>query len=451
MNRSFEVKTIFILVGICLSLPAGPVYSQEQTRSEFTPVGSELAGNADGSIPIWSGGLLLSAWPQNYNADGPLLDPFPEDKPRFIISACNYRQYAEKLSAGHQALFAKYPDYVLPVYPTRRSVSFPEEIYLATAENLSKAKLSGIDAVTGAKLGLPFPRPKSGVEVLWNHRLRYHADSIEWSYQRAVVQSDGHLELSRALERVLYRYANVKQPADLAQENVHSYLMLALRPAEAYSDYTVLFHDPVNARLRQRLNWGITLGYLRRFPALGFDEVGIFSRRIRYADMMDMFNGSFERYTFKLLGKKELYVPYNSFRLNRAALKAAELLLSGHLNQRAARYELHRVWVVEATLRPGEAHSIGQRRFYVDEDSWSILLADCYDARGQMSRFQEGHLLPLYPIQGVDYAPLITYDLKENRYFADRLLNESPALVFNKGMSSSDFAPSAVKARYAGR
>jgi hypothetical protein len=412
----------------------------------LTPVGAESAGNADGSIPAWNGGLLPMTWPAEYKAGGRLADPYAGDKPAFTITAANYRQYASRLAPGQLALFAKYADYTMPVYPTRRSVSFPQEVYDATEANRKSAKLAGADAIAGARLGIPFPEPKSGVELMWNHRLRYHADSAAWDYHRALVNPGGGTEVSQARERVWYRYANVKDPADLARENMYAYTDLWLTPCEdAYPNLGVLWHDPINAFSSSRRIWGYALGYVRRHPPLGYDQVGLCSHRVRYFDMVDMFNGGFDRYVFKLVGKRELYVPYNAYRLSSPPLKNKALLAAGHFNQGSARYELHRVWVVDAPTRPGAGHIVARRTFYLDEDSWSVLLVDCYDGDGRLWRFQEGHLLALYPVQGVDYAPLLTYDLKDGRYFADRLLAEDSPPVFNATMTAGQFSPDEAK------
>ena len=412
-----------------------------QDLPSLTPVGAQREGNADGSIPEWTGGLSRDA----SRHDARLLDPYPEDQPLFTITSGNYRQYAASLSAGHRALFARHAGYQLPVYPTRRSVSFPDEVYAATAANRGHVSLKGADAVEGAQAGIPFPEPRSGAEVLWNHRLRYRGDSTEWRYQRAATVA-GARNVSRSLERILFGYGNLHPES--AGSGMHSYNLLHIKPAPPYPDVTAVWHDSINPLQSPRKIWSGSAGLggkSMRNPPLGFDEVGLFTERIRYFDMVDMFCGSFERYVFKLFGKREIYVPYNSYRLARDSIEAVG---PQHLSARNARYELHRVWLVEAALRPGEKHSIARRMFYVDEDSWSILLVDNYDGAKRLTRFQEGHLLPLYPIQAVDYAPITTYDLPGERYFVDRLLSDSPPPRLNAGLSRSDFMPGAAKQSY---
>jgi hypothetical protein len=181
---------------------------------------------------------------------------------------------------------------------------------------------------------------------------------------------------------------------------------------------------------------------------VGYDQPFPDSSGLLFVDMVDMYNGLFDRYVWKLLGKRELYVPYNDYRVNDGSVHDAQLLTARHFNQAPVRYERHRVWVVEATLRPGNDHRFGKRMFYVDEDSWNIVAVDNYDHDGQLWRVQEGHLLPDYGMQTASCAPLLTYDLKDGRYFAQRLTADDPSVRYNLPMNESDFLPSTLQARY---
>ena len=154
-------------------------------------LGAQQGSNAAGTIPPWTGGLSRSQWPAAFQPGGRLVDPFPGDKPKFTVTAANVGQYAGQLSDGHRALFAKYPDYTMPVYETRRTVGFPQAIYDATKANNGRARAPAADSLEGANLGFPFPQPKTGVEVLWNHRVRYRGDAVQLSYKQAVVAADG--------------------------------------------------------------------------------------------------------------------------------------------------------------------------------------------------------------------------------------------------------------------
>ena len=416
----------------------------------LTPVGAEQGGSADGTIPPWTGGLTRSQWPASYTPGGKLADPFPTDKPLFTITAANYRTYGDRLVDGYQALFAKYPDYTMPVYQTRRTVSYPQAIYAATQANNGKSRTIAADSIADAHLGFPFPQPQTGVEVLWNHRLRYRGDTVTSQSTQAVVETSGTLDVLKQTERVYYRYGNVHDPVDIAQHNILLYYLTWFGRDRGGFDFLALVHETANQLKDARGIWVVPKGIPRMFriPPVGYDQPFPGSGAIYFIDMVDMYNGLFDRYVWKLVGKRELYIPYNSYRIGDGSYKYAQLLKPGHFNQAPTRYELHRVWVVEATLRPGNNHRFGKRMFYVDEDSWNVVLVVNYEHDGTPWRFQEGHLLPAYDVQAANCAPVVTYDLKDGRYFANRLYAEDSAPVYNAPMKEGDFLPDTVKAQY---
>lgn len=417
---------------------------------ELTPVGAERGGNAAGTIPPWTGGLTQSQWPATFKKGGRLVDPYPNDRPLFTISAANLAEHRNRLSPGHLALFAKYPGYRMPIYTTRRGVAYPQAIYDASQANLGRAKLLGSDALDGAKLGFPFPQPATGVEVMWNHRVRYRGNSAEAQSKQMVMAADGRLSLNvRLNERVWYRYGNTVDPVDIGTQNILLYYLLRFNGLNV-NNFVALAHETANSEKDARAIWvgPPGTGKLFRIPPVGYDQPFPATEGIYYVDMIDMYNGPFDRYVWKLVGKREIYLPYNSYRLSDGSQKYTSLLTPKHLNPDATRYELHRVWVVEASERGGKRHSFGLRTFYVDEDSWNVVLVENHDRAGALWRFQEGHLLPLYDIASANSLPVVTYDLLDGRYFASRLVSEEPPAVYDVPMNKGEFLPASVQARY---
>jgi tetratricopeptide (TPR) repeat protein len=416
----------------------------------LTEVGAERDGNADGSIPAWTGGL--AAPPPAWKKGGRLVDPFPGDAPLFTITAANAAQHAAKLSPGHRALLSRYPDFRMPVYVTRRSAAFPPAIYEATAANRGKARLVGSDALVDARLGFPFPQPQNGVEVMWNHRTRYRGDSFVGVTSQAVVARNGVSHRNKGVFRVLFRYGNAAKPADINDENIICYgvSFVGERANDTNADFVVLFHESANSIRKSRAIWVLLgkVGRMLRLPPLGYDQPMYGTDGIYFIDMIDMYNGAFDRYVWKLVGKRELYIPYNAYRLNDGSQKYAQQLAFPAFGAQNARYELHRVWVVEATERGGKTHVFGKRTFYVDEDSWNVVLVENQDRAGKLWRFQEGHLLTSYDVGSTNAYPIVTYDLKDERYFVHRLLAEDPPLQFNVPMRDQEFLPASVQARY---
>jgi tetratricopeptide (TPR) repeat protein len=416
----------------------------------LTPVGATQSGNADGTIPAWTGGITPDRWPAGFARGQRLKNPYPDDKPLFVITAANAAQYRDKLSAAHQTLLARYPSYRMPVYPTRRSASFPPAIYDATQRNQGKAKLTGSDSLTGAKLGFPFRKPESGVEIMWNHRTRYRGDSVVARSTQVVVQPSGQFSDRLDLtERVLFRYGNIRNPVDIMQENILLYY-IGHYSNRGNQSITVLAHETADSVKNPRNIWVIPPGLRRMFriPPVGYDQPFIGSGGMYFVDMIDMYNGAFDRYVWKLLGKREFIIPYNAYRISDGSYKYEQLLTPKHFNPEATRYELHRVWVIEATERTGKKHSFGKRMFYVDEDSWTVVMVDNHDREGRPWRFQEGHLVARYDSQSPFCTPVVTYDLKDGRYFASGLTAESPPPEFDVKMDKGDFAPAVVGARY---
>lgn len=418
----------------------------------FTPVGAERGGSADGRIPAWTGGLGEADWPAGFRPGQRLVDPYAGDEPLYVIDASNWQQHQQDLSLGHRALLQRYPDYRMKVYPSRRSVAYPQGIYEATQANRGRAKLVGSDALTGARLGFPFPSPGNGVEVMWNHRVRYRGDALRSLTRQAVVLADGSRgEQFQQTELVLFNYANLDNPANLAEQNTLLYYLTTFSAGSGDMAFTALVHESANSMTRERGIWVIPKGISKMFriPPVGYDNPFPGSGGIAFVDMVDMYNGAFDRYDWKILGKREFLLPYNAYRLNDASAPNESLLQTGFMNPQRARYEMHRVWLIEANERGGQRHSFGARRFYIDEDSWNVVLVENYDRAGALWRFQEGHLLPHYDRLWANAAPVVTYDLKDGRYFINRMSNDDPWIEQDpQQFSSRDFTPASVRARY---
>jgi tetratricopeptide (TPR) repeat protein len=418
----------------------------------ITPIGAEHGASSDGIIPAWTGGI---GKPAGFQKGQKLKDVYAGEKPLFTITRDNVGQYAGKLSDGHRQLLATRPGYAMPVYATHRSVAYPQAIYDASQANIGKAKLIGSDSLSGAKLGVPFPKPSSGVEIMWNHRTRYRGDSIKVQTAQAVVQKDGDATWLKQTELVYYRYGNIANPVDIADRNILLYYLSWFGKSAGRKDFLALVHETADVQRGSRNVWAlpIDLGRMFRIPPVGYDQPFPGSDGLQFVDMVDMYNGAFDRYVWKTVGKRELYLPYNNYRIGDGRYKYAQLIKPGYLNPEATRYELHRVWVIEASERGGKSHSFGKRVFYVDEDSWNVVLVENYQRDDStLWRFQEGHLLALYDSQSANCLPVVTYDFKDGRYFINRLTAEEPPAQYDlPGLKDSDFTPEAVKQQYGRR
>ncbi|MHB8709435.1 MAG: DUF1329 domain-containing protein, partial [Desulfuromonadales bacterium] len=398
---------------------------------ERTPLGAEKAGNADGTIPAWDGGITKP--PAGYQKGKYHPDPFANDKPLFTITAANLEQYAAKLTDGQKAMLKAYPSYKINVYPTRRSVSAPQRIYDATKAAATKAQLApGGNGVLGVTAGIPFPIPQSGIEVVWNHILRWRGNAFERNFGVAPLTRGGDYTMVEFNEKGDFRY-NREGLAEKDLNNIIAMFKQEIFAPARLAGRILLVHETLDQNKENRSAWLYNPGQrrVRRAPNVAFDNPKEGGDGLTTSDTVDMYNGSPERYNWKLVGKQELYVPYNSYKLHSGALKYKDILKPLHLNPEHLRYELHRVWVVEGTLKEGTSHIYKKRTFYVDEDSWQILAMDQYDSRGQLWRVSEAHCINYYEVPTFWSTVETHYDLQSGRYIAINLTNETAPFNFD--------------------
>jgi hypothetical protein len=457
--NSWHTRALAALLAATVAVPATAKVSKEQAdrllqpQGDLTPMGGEKAGNKDGTIPAWTGGWTQA--PPDWKGPGTrLTDPFPGDKPLYTITAANVAQYRDVLSPGQYALFAKFPKtYKMNVYATRRTAGAPGFVYEATYKNALNAVLgSNGEAVVNGITGIPFPIPQNGQEVMWNHKLRYRSQGGRRTNVQAAVTQSGSYNLSKLTEdfRIKYSSRNIR-PEDL--NNVSIYFLQVVTDPPRLAGTITLVHETMDQVKEPRRAWQYNPGQrrLRRAPQVGYDNPGTASDGLRTNDQFDGFNGAMDRYTWKLMGKKELLIPYNDYRLASDKVRYRDILQPGHINRDLPRYERHRVWVVESMLKPGTSHIYKRRTFFIDEDSWQIVAVDCYDKRDQLWRVQESHSLAVYDPGQVTQeatgtigpAMEVVYDLNSLRYLAMSMNNEEPN-GYEKVWPDSYFDPANV-------
>ena len=422
-----------------------PASEADRLGADLTPLGAERAGNAEGTIPAWTGGLTTP--PAGYTVGMHHPDPFKEDPVLFTISAANADKYADKLTVGQLALLKAYADYTMPVYATHRSVSNPQRVYDATKKYATTATLTPDgNGITGSVVGTPFPIPKNGLEVIWNHLTRYRGIAAARHVSQAAPQRNGSYTLVDFEDEMLFNYSREgMQEKDL--DNVLLFYKQAVTAPARLAGSILVVHETMDQVKENRRAWVYNAGQrrVRRAPNVAYDAPGTAADGQRTSDQFDMFNGAPDRYDWKLIGRKEMYVPYNSYKLHSDSLKNTDILKPLHINQTLTRYELHRVWVVDATLKPGTNHLYSRRTFYLDEDSWQILAVDQYDGRGQLWRASEAHCINYYDAQVFWSTLEVHTDLISGRYLAVGLDNERPMYEFNLKRTPQDYTPSTLR------
>jgi Protein of unknown function (DUF1329) len=447
MRKLHTAVAIALTLAGATAQAAVPAAQAARLGADLTPLGGEKAANKDGSIPAWTGGITKP--PANYKSGDHHPDPFATDKPLYTITAANLAQYKDKLTVGAAAMFAKYPNYQMVVYPTRRSAAMAQRFYDATKKNATTGKLVGeADGVSDVAVGLPFPIPQNGAEVIWNHKLKYKGTSVKRYNNQVTPTSSGQYTLIRVREELLGLYSKEGNTIKDINNILQYYYQLVESPARLAGN-ALLVHETLNQALSPRQAWIYNPGQrrVRKAPNVGYDNPGTASDGLRTNDMADMFNGAMDRYSWKLVGKKELIVPYNSYKLHQKGINLNDLVKPGYLNPSYLRFELHRVWVVEATLKPGQRHINKRRTFYSDEDSWQILAVDHYDQAGALWRVSEAHCINYYEQPVLWSTAEVSYDLKSGRYIAGGLDNNDQMIDFSFVNTPDNFSPQALRTR----
>lgn len=446
-----KLTLISSAIALVLSCSVTAKITPEQAArlgNDLTPLGAEKAGNADGSIPAWSGGI--TAAPAGYSAGMHHPDPFADDKIVLTINKSNLEQHKSLLSPGQIKLFEIYPDtYKMNIYQTRRTASFPQYVYDATKNIATQAELvEGGNGIINAAIGIPFPIPQNGLEAVWNHLLRFRGVAASRNGGQAAPTAAGAYTIIGFDEQIMFKYSEPAATAEaLTAENILFRFKQGVTSPARLAGTALLVHETMDQVKTPRQAWTYNTGQrrVRRAPNVAYDAPGTASDGLRTTDDFDMFNGSPDRYNWTLKGKQEMYIAYNDYKLHSDQVKYADLLMPGHINPEYVRWEKHRVWVVEAALKDNTRHVYGKRVFYIDEDSWQIHVADLYDNRNELYRVAVAHGLNYYEVPTHWSTLEVYHDLNSRRYIALGLDNEDKMYNFSVNLTDADFTPAALR------
>jgi hypothetical protein len=428
-------------------------------NTELTPTGAIRAGNAEGTIPAWKNEPVQP--PPGWQPGTYHVDPFAADQVLFTITAQNYKQYADKLTPGQQKMFETYPDYFMNIYPTRRSAVFKPFIYEAALANAGRARILMSDTYpnligfSGAVKAWAFPIPKNGPQAIINQATRPFTPWSSQVHNTTPVTSSGDYQTVKLTVR--YHAAWGEESNDVGTYDATApgaggfyYYQTTISPAKQ-AGQVVLARDPTSFSRQFRQAWSYSPGQRRvkRAPQIVYDNPLTSSDGMATTDQGFGFNGPNDRFEWKLIGRKEVYVPYNAYRIWAPGVKVDDMITDvGRFNQDLARYELHRVWVVEATLREGTRHDYGRRTFYYDEDTWAVMLSDNYDRRGEMWRLWEEHGLMWYDIAMWTAFPAVAsvqYDMTAGRMILLNLDKDTPPDFSFRADPEAYFTPAQVR------
>ncbi len=443
VTGGFAMATVWVFLQVPATWAAVSAEEAQRLGRDLTRFGAEQAANEAGTIPEYTGGL-----PRKGQVAGevPANPQIEAEKPLFTISAANMAEYEEQLSEGHKTLLQRFPEsYRMNVYKTHRTVSWPEHILEAAQRNAVETRLIGTDSVKNAIHGIPFPIPTVGAEVIWNHKTRWRGYSVRRYNNQVIAQPDGSYQISKLIEDVKFPYTNVDHNGTSSDFLLY-YLSEILAPPRN-AGQLLLVHETADQSAEIRNAWLYNPGLrrVRRAPNVAYDNPYEGTDGNQFNDQVDMYNGALDRYRWRLVGKKEMYLPYNSYRIGSPKITYDKIVAPHHINPELPRFELRRVWVVESELREGTSHTFGRRTFYVEEDSWAINSVDCYDRRGVLYKLQEAHQVFTQNVQAVGGVPEVIYDFQSGRYFMTALANEDKPNDFSVSYDDRYFMPRSLR------
>lgn len=425
-RRSFALMASSSAIALGAGLPklarAGvPADQAAQLKTTLTPLGGERAGNADGSIPAWTGGLTQT--PAGWTPDQQQPDYFADDQPLLVIDSSNVTQYRDKLSIGLVTLIGKYDGFRVKVYPTHRTAAAPQWVYDNTYQNALNATVDprGVRyGFNGAYGGIPFPildqdPAIAGGQVIWNHLTRW--DGFETSAVYCDYISTRGVITNAGVYTLKYHYPYYDPNGSLA--NFDGWLLKVrldnIAPAVSVGQVLAQWVS-TNTLDRPNQAWELLNGQgrVRKAPELSYDTPLLNGGGIVNDDESFGFYGDPHKYNWKLVGKQELYIPYNNNGLART--NPNDALKPHFVDPAAMRFEKHRVWVVEATLVPGERNVIARRRLYIDEDNWHIALVDEWDANGNFIKAQQCCNINVPNLPGTIFLTTITNNVQSDQY-----------------------------------
>lgn len=421
--KIYRAVAVLAALGL-MSNAAWSASSQDVGRlgQDLTPVGAEKSGNKDGTIPSFAGESKPKAgWV--YGKVRNDYWKYRDEKPLFVIDASNVDKYADKLTPGQIQMLKQVKGYTMPVYPTHRECSLPSSVEENTKQGALKSSIAkdGWSLENATLPGVPFPIPQSGIEVMWNWLTHYQGVAAEWPDAYTVVSprpGASQSIVTRWSQLVYNPWAGKGQHSPKDEDGLQNGVYyLYSEPAALAGQATM-----------QRYYFGKdtdTYYYftgqrrVRRLPAYSYDAPLIGYENQYPADISFVFYGNPDRFNWKLIGKKEVYVPYNGFAIQRPDVKLDAAMGPNFVNANMRRYELHRVWEIEGTVKSGMRHSTPKKTLYVDEDSWNVAVGDDYDAQGKIWKAKENYITPEWEIGACAPAASIYNDLISGRYVLD--------------------------------
>ncbi|RQS06732.1 DUF1329 domain-containing protein [Burkholderia sp. Bp8998] len=418
-------KSMFALTALALfSVHSWPVAAADVSKlgDELTATGAEKAGSKDGQIPAFEGQAKpVGSW--TYGKPRKDHWKYKDEKPLFVIDASNVDKYADKLTPGQIETLKHVPGYTMPVYPTHRDCGVPEDVAQNTKDGASKSAIgsNGWSLEDAVLPGVPFPVPQNGIQALWNFLVRYQGAGTVYpdilTYLSPRTGSTQSIEYhSEALGYFPWGAKGQHSPKESGGLQSGQYYVYSSPAALAGQGTMARNYFGKDA---DTFYYFTGQRRVRRLPAYTYDAPMIGYENEYTIDSTGVFNGLPDRFDWKLVGKKEIYIPYNVFAMQNATAKLSDVTGPHFVNPAFRRYELHRVWELVGTVKQGMRHSTPKKVIYLDEDSWIAALGDDYDAQGKIWKAKENYITPQWDLGACNLNAFIQNDLINGRYILD--------------------------------
>jgi len=424
--------------------------------STLTPFGADPKASASGLVPAYTGGITTP--PSDWTMGTPPPHLFKGEAPIFTVTVENMSQYSDMLCDGQKLMLTRYGSdgFKLNVYPNKRNFAAPQYVYDNTVKNVTRAQPSSAGLLygfTGAVGGVPFPIPsadpvQAAMQIMWNHGTRYQGQYQAFAAASQWVCSHGAnvLALTEQLNICYPYYFEGVTPETYNNLYYHSYLTYVAPANQVGGKFNTQSSTDRTKVQNTAFEYLVGEGRIREAPSAEYDVPATQANDACNYDEIYVFSGSLDRYNWKLVGKKEMIVNYNTYDRYHAQPDSTTLM-TNFVNPDLVRWEVHRCYVIEATLAPGKRHSMPHRRFYVDEDTWLAVMADGWDAQGNYWRLNfevpQFNFAPEGPVPC--YVGQEIYNFQTNQYIVlgnwydapppeggpGTLLTPLPASMFN--------------------
>jgi hypothetical protein len=453
MKYETRIAAIALLAAGCTAVAHSEATPQElkELGTTLTPWGAVKAGNKDGTIPAFEGRVAI---PASYDPKNPGVrpDPYINEKIQFSITAANMAQYQDKLSPGVRAMLQKYPTFRVDVYPSHRNMVYPKWVLDNTVKNATACK--SIDnnlTLEGCYAGIPFPIPKTGSEVMWNHVVKYNGpEAWKARFQSFAVDSAGNVTMQGDNIATVTTpwYDKTRTEPNPVGTDFFNYRHDTVGPARKAGESLLILESTKMGAGGTRI-WQYLPGQRRvkMSPDLSYDTPMPQGGGAMTMDDVRAFAGALDRFDFKLVGKREMYIPYNNYKMQAGGTCAnAQRLTPKHFNPDCVRWELHRVWEVDSKPKEGVRHLYSRRTMYFDEDHQGAGMSDGYDSAGTIYRVSIAFSYPYYEAEAMSVDQFATFDLATGAYAESVTSTEHGGWVLVPRPPGSYYTPDSMAA-----